>query len=101
MRARAPQLLLRALNPHRWDEWVPAPRVLKLNDTNLELQKTLQRTVPASAGGASARPHKGGAGAHKEGGTGGTRAGARKDGTRGTKRGREEVRLSVWPLGFC
>jgi mortality factor 4-like protein 1 len=74
-----------------WDEWVPSTRLLKYNEQNIALQKSLQ---------ASALPHTGhGGGAsssaraqHGAGTKGpGTRTGARKDGGRGTKRGREEV----------
>ncbi|KAF9473209.1 MRG-domain-containing protein [Pholiota conissans] len=75
-----------------WDEWVPASRLLKLSEVNLALQKTLQATnAPGVHGGgatASKAPNKAAAGASKE--TVSTRAGARKDGTRGTKRAREE-----------
>ncbi|KAF8193795.1 MRG-domain-containing protein [Pholiota molesta] len=74
-----------------WDEWVPASRLLKLSESNLALQKTLQQTnAPGIHGGstASKAQSKAAAGYSKENVS--TRAGARKDGTRGTKRGREE-----------
>ena len=32
----------------RWDEWVPAARLLKYNETNLELAKTLKNASTAS-----------------------------------------------------
>ena len=32
----------------RWDEWVPAARLLKFNETNLELAKTLKNASTAS-----------------------------------------------------
>ncbi|KAG6919921.1 hypothetical protein DXG01_013270 [Tephrocybe rancida] len=71
-----------------WDEWVPYSRLLKYNETSLEIQKNLQRTnaVPVHTGASSSRGPKTGL---KEG-AGGARGGARKDGTRGTKRGRDE-----------
>ncbi|RDB22352.1 Chromatin modification-related protein EAF3 [Hypsizygus marmoreus] len=80
-----------------WDEWVPSSRILKINETNLELQKTLQRSnAPATGGASSSRSHQKG-GVNKDGGAGSTRAGTRKDGTRGTKRGREEDESSKKP----
>ncbi|KAG6853437.1 hypothetical protein C0991_004362, partial [Blastosporella zonata] len=71
-----------------WDEWVPHSRLLKHNEQSLEIQKTLQRTnaVPATTGASSSRGPKAGI----KDGAGGARGGARKDGTRGTKRGRDE-----------
>ncbi|TFK71406.1 MRG-domain-containing protein [Pluteus cervinus] len=69
-----------------WDEWVPASRLLKHNENNLAMQKTLQQTnAPAASTASASKSAK--AGTTREGA--GTR-GARKDGTRGTKRGREE-----------
>jgi len=96
--------MLRCLS--RWDEWVPASRLLKLNDTNVAIQKTLQAQASAANASAasSSKSHKaGGAGTGKDtGGTGaGARAGARKDGMRGTKRGREEVGLRLIPFFFA
>ena len=76
---------------HRWDEWVPASRLLKMTETNIALQKSLQHTnVPSAHGGAaSAKINPKNAGIKD---IVSTRAGARKDGgTRGTKRGREDV----------
>jgi len=79
-----------------WDEWVPVLRLLKLNEQNLALQKTLQQTANPHTGhsgavSASAKAHHGGTkGA-------GTRTGARKDGGRGTKRAREEDDASKKP----
>ncbi|KAG6845722.1 hypothetical protein H0H87_004988 [Tephrocybe sp. NHM501043] len=72
----------------RWDEWVPLNRLLKHNEQSLEIQKSLQRSnvLPSSTGASASRGPKTGM---KEG-TGGARGGARKDGTRGTKRGRDE-----------
>ncbi|KAH8105475.1 MRG-domain-containing protein [Cristinia sonorae] len=82
----------------RWDEWVHPARLLKLNDTNLALQKTLQQAnaaATASAAGASSSSKAGTkASAAKDGG----RSSGRKDGgTRGTKRGREEDDSSKKP----
>lgn len=87
-----------------WDEWVPPPRLLKHNDTNIAIQKTLQSQANATnaAVNASNRAAKSGpSGSHREHhsvgglGTGSTRV--RKDGARGTKRGREEVRWCLVP----
>ncbi|TCD71111.1 Esa1p-associated factor [Steccherinum ochraceum] len=80
-----------------WDEWVNPARLLKLHDTNLALQKTLQQAnaaATASAAGSTSAA-KAGAKAH---GTKDVRATGRKDGgTRGTKRGREEDDSSKKP----
>lgn len=79
----------------RWDEWVPASRLLKMTETNVALQKSLQHTnVPSGAhgGAASAKINPKNTGVKD---SVSTRAGARKDGTRGTKRGREDVRSFV------
>ena len=70
---------------------MPATRLLKYNESNLEAQKMMQR---ASAPSASASAVSGRLQKAKEGVVGSTRAG-RKDGARGTKRGREEVRCGV------
>lgn len=85
---------------YSWDEWVPSNRLLKFNETNLATQKSLQQSnAPAASTAAAAKAAS--RAANKDGGGVGTR-GARKDGTRGTKRGREEVCaaelffLSVW-----
>ena len=83
-------ILTRSLS--RWDEWVPANRLLKITEGNLALQKNLQQTNTASVHGGSTTTKaqsKAAAGMNKESVS--TRAGARKDGTRGTKRAREEV----------
>ncbi|KAG6811327.1 hypothetical protein H0H92_007991 [Tricholoma furcatifolium] len=94
-----------ALGPHcfvhykgwkqTWDEWVPHNRLLKHNETNIELQKTLQRSNAASAapGASSSRGPKPGT----KDGPGAGRGGARKDGTRGTKRTRDEEDSSKKP----
>lgn len=89
----------------RWDEWVPAARLLKYNETNLELAKTLKNASSAStskSANKSAYPNvqssttrliffftlpESGTGGST--GTGGTASSRRKDG-RGTKRGRDE-----------
>lgn len=90
---------------YRWDEWVPANRLLKMTETNIALQKSLQHTnVPSAHGGAaSAKINPKNAGIKD---SVSTRAGARKDGgTRGTKRGREDVRffflLVLFHSFFC
>jgi len=80
-----------------WDEWVPANRLLKMTETNVALQKSLQHTnVPSAHGGvASAKINPKNTGTNKDSVS--TRAGARKDGTRGTKRGREDEESSKKP----
>ena len=39
---------LTSLDNCRWDEWVPAARLLKYNETNIELAKTLKNASTAS-----------------------------------------------------
>ncbi len=92
---------------HSWDEWVPSHRLLKHNDTNIAIQKTLQSQANATnaAVNASNRAAKSGpSGSHREhhsvGGLGSGSTRVRKDGARGTKRGREEVRLRLFPLSL-
>ncbi|KAI0060498.1 MRG-domain-containing protein [Artomyces pyxidatus] len=67
-----------------WDEWVPSARLLKFNEANLALQKSLsqQQAAATSASAASAK-----AAAAAKGAAQGAR---RKEGGRGTKRAREE-----------
>ncbi|KAJ3508079.1 hypothetical protein NLJ89_g5952 [Agrocybe chaxingu] len=80
-----------------WDEWVPPSRLLKMTEQNLAMQKQLALTnAPAShtGGAASKAANKSTAGAKD---SVSTRAGARKDGTRGTKRAREEDESSKKP----
>ncbi|KAF8350331.1 MRG-domain-containing protein [Amanita rubescens] len=75
-----------------WDEWVPLNRLLAFNEENINKQKTLQQSAAASGALSAAKTHaaqKGTTGAGTREGGAGTR-GSRKDGTRGTKRGREE-----------
>ncbi|KAJ7159853.1 MRG-domain-containing protein [Mycena crocata] len=79
-----------------WDEWVPAARLLKDNEVNRALQKSLQKDAPATAAAARSHP-KASTSTSKETGTGTsasatTRSGTRKEtGTRGTKRGRDDA----------
>lgn len=68
----------------RWDEWVLGTRLLKLNDTNLALQKSLVQAQKA-ASSAPAKSHAAGASGS---GVGGGRRDGRKD---GRKRGRDDV----------
>lgn len=78
---------------YRWDEWVPLNRLLAFNEENINKQKALQQSAAASGALSAAKTHaaqKGTTGAGTREGGAGTR-GSRKDGTRGTKRGREEV----------
>lgn len=87
---------------NRWDEWVHPSRLLKLNETNLALQKSLQQAnaaAAASSAGASNAANKTGATGSRHIAKDGGRTG-RKDGARGTKRGREEVCLSSF-LTYC
>ena len=79
-----------------------ASRLLKFNETNIQLQKALQSQSQA-AQAAHASSSKAKAHATKDGAGAGGRAGAaggRKDGARGTKRGREEVSVRVWSFRF-
>ncbi|KAJ6482144.1 MRG-domain-containing protein [Mycena vitilis] len=79
-----------------WDEWVPAARLLKDNEVNRILQKSLQKEAPATAAAARAHP-KASTSSNKDTISGttasaSTRAGTRKEtGTRGTKRGRDDA----------
>ncbi|KAJ8490182.1 hypothetical protein ONZ45_g1961 [Pleurotus djamor] len=84
-----------------WDEWVPPHRLLKYNDTNIAIQKSLLSQAAASNAGASVasvRNAKAGAhgSSHKDSGMVASSR-ARKDGTRGTKRGRDEDESSKKP----
>ncbi|KAK2459842.1 hypothetical protein APHAL10511_008163 [Amanita phalloides] len=75
-----------------WDEWVPLSRLLTYNEENINKQKALQQNAAASGVLGASKAHatqKGVASAATREGGAGTR-GLRKDGTRGTKRGREE-----------
>lgn len=72
---------------YRWDEWVPENRLLKFNEENLELQKKLLLTHAATSHGGSTSKASNKSTA---GGSASTRG--RKEGTRGTKRAREDVR---------
>ncbi|KAG1758423.1 MRG-domain-containing protein [Suillus occidentalis] len=81
-----------------WDEWVPITRLLKFNDTNVQLQKALMAhaSAAASTSGSSSKGKAHGGGMMKDGSS--SRGGGlgRKDG-RGTKRGREEDDSSKKP----
>jgi len=81
-----------------WDEWVPESRLLRLTEQNLELQKSLQ-VVNAASGQSGSTASK--AQSKSAPGVGrdsvSTRAGTRKDGTRGTKRAREDDESSKKP----
>ncbi|KAG2751344.1 MRG-domain-containing protein [Suillus brevipes Sb2] len=81
-----------------WDEWVPITRLLKFNDTNVQLQKALMAhaSAAASTSGSSSKGKAHGGGMMKDGSS--SRGGGlgRKDG-RGTKRGREEDDISKKP----
>ena len=83
-----------------WDEWVDASRLLKFNETNIALQKALQSQSQA-AQAASASSSKAAKAQQAKDAAGGGRLGARKDGARGTKRGREEVSVGDVAVGGC
>ncbi|TFK51497.1 MRG-domain-containing protein [Heliocybe sulcata] len=93
-----------ALGPHyfvhykgwkqTWDEWVPASRLLKFNESSIQLQKQLKEQ--ASAAQASGSAASKGKAVNKDGGRM-TTAGRKEGGTRGTKRGREEDESSKKP----
>ena len=83
---------------YSWDEWVPTARLLKFGEANLALQKDLSRAqAAATSTSASASKTSTAARGAQAGG------GRRKEGGRGTKRGREdddgtrrpEMRLAV------
>ena len=95
---RRPDSLFRSFLFHSWDEWVPTVRLLKFNEANLALQKDLSKAqVAATSTSASASKTSTSARGAQTGG------GRRKEGGRGTKRGREdddgarrpEMRLAV------
>ncbi|KAI0267400.1 MRG-domain-containing protein [Gloeopeniophorella convolvens] len=68
-----------------WDEWVPTARLLKFNETNISLQKDLSRAQAAatSASASASKASTSTRGAQVAGGR-------RKEGGRGTKRGRDD-----------
>ncbi|KAF8645393.1 hypothetical protein AX16_007895 [Volvariella volvacea WC 439] len=78
---------------YRWDEWVPATRLLKYNDINLATQKQLQQTNAPASSAATKSSKSGGATTSKEASTS---RGGRKD-ARGTKRAREEDETTKKP----
>ncbi len=68
-----------------WDEWVPTARLLKHNEANLALQKDLSRAQAAvTLASASASKTSNAVRGTQSGG------GRRKEGGRGTKRGRDD-----------
>ncbi|KAI8977862.1 MRG-domain-containing protein [Trametes punicea] len=74
-----------------WDEWVDASRLLKFNETNIALQKALQSQSQAAQAAHASSSKASKSQASKDGGSASGRGAiGRKDGTRGTKRGREE-----------
>ncbi|EIW52852.1 MRG-domain-containing protein [Trametes versicolor FP-101664 SS1] len=75
-----------------WDEWVDASRLLKFNETNIGLQKALQSQSQAAqaASASSSKAAKAQSGKDVAGASGRGGLGGRKDGARGTKRGRDE-----------
>ncbi|EIN12865.1 MRG-domain-containing protein [Punctularia strigosozonata HHB-11173 SS5] len=75
-----------------WDEWVPPARLLKWEEKNIQLQKSLQQQSKAANASAASSTAKAKASLKTEGGRG-----VRKEGTRGTKRAREEDEVSRKP----
>ncbi|KAF5350880.1 hypothetical protein D9758_010482 [Tetrapyrgos nigripes] len=77
-----------------WDEWVPPTRLLKLDETNIAKQKSLNEQAKAANAASSNKAHgKSSATSARDResiSAVGTRAGARKDGARGVKRARED-----------
>lgn len=89
-------------NRHRWDEWVQPTRLLKFNETNIALQKALLAQANAASGSSSASSAKGinKSTSAKDAG----RFGRKDGGTRGTKRGREEVcgrPVAIWFAAYA
>ncbi|EIW77837.1 MRG-domain-containing protein [Coniophora puteana RWD-64-598 SS2] len=71
-----------------WDEWVPMDRLMKFNDSNVQLQKALMAQASAAASGSgTGTKNKSVHTGHKDGVSG---RGGRKDGGRGTKRARDD-----------
>jgi mortality factor 4-like protein 1 len=89
---------------YRWDEWVPSRRLMKYSDEKVVLQKRMaaEQKAEQNASAASAKASKTGSGAGGSGGvsasvSGGGRGASgvgagRKEGGRGTKRARDDVR---------
>lgn len=76
----------------RWDEWVPTDRLRKFNEENIAKQKqlhALSKQANASASSSSKAQKSANAA------SGRTSTAGRKEGARGTKRGREEVSRNV------
>ncbi|KAJ8086532.1 Esa1p-associated factor [Marasmius tenuissimus] len=76
-----------------WDEWVPPDRLLKFDEANIAKQKSLQQQALAANAATAAKSQKSGAAGGRERdnvASVGTRAGTRKDASRGTKRARED-----------
>jgi len=80
----------------KWDEWVSPTRLLKYNEANITLQKGLQAQRLNPQGASTASTTKQGKAQASSGAASGSR-GVRKDGARGTKRGREEDEGSKKP----
>jgi len=72
-----------------WDEWVPATRLLKYNETNIGLAKNLKDASSASTSKANKKGAVGGGTSGPSGSSGISGVSRRKEG-RGTKRGRDE-----------
>ncbi|KAH9946573.1 MRG-domain-containing protein [Amylocystis lapponica] len=77
-----------------WDEWVQPSRLLKWNDTNIALQKGLAAAAQAAQGASAASTSKAAGKTHTAKDF--SRSG-RKDGARGTKRGRDDDEGSKRP----
>lgn len=76
---------------------MPASRLLKFNEQNLALQKQLNASAKEASAASASTSKVSKATGSGTGGRDGGRVSAlgRKEGTRGTKRGRDEVRLVV------
>ena len=92
-----------ALAYTRWDEWVDGTRLLKFNETNIALQKALQSQSQAAQAASASSSKAAKAAAAKDSTSASARGLGTKAGTRGTKRGREEVSMGscVATLSGC
>lgn len=87
---------VRKLTRRRWDDWVPADRLRKLNDENRELAKNLKNEMDA----VRARMYPKG-GSRKKGADSSIRGSEERSitaGPRGVKRGRDfDIEPVSWP----
>lgn len=91
----------------RWDEWVPARRLMKYSDEKVMLQKRAaaeQKAEAAAAAkdkGTSSKISASTSGGMRASGSGSLSALSRKEGARGTKRARDEVHSTVSLQARC